>query len=185
MVHYQPDASSAHMQTATLAGGCFWCVEAAFNLVEGVESAVSGYTGGTTPNPTYEEICTGNTGHTEAVRIRFDPHIVTYLELLDVFWKIHDPTTLNRQGADVGSQYRSAIFYHHEQQKNEAGESILRLDRSGLLPRPVVTEITPASTFFPAEEYHQQYYQRNPNAPYCRVVITPKLKKTGLTHYQL
>ncbi len=180
MTDLPPDEPPALFETATFGGGCFWCIEAAFQFLDGVESAVPGYMGGTVSNPTYEQVCTGTTGHAEVVRVRFNPKVTPYRELLDLFWKIHDPTTLNRQGADVGSQYRSAIFYYNEEQKKAAEKSIQALNEAGTYGDPVVTEVTPASEFHEAEEYHQNYYQRNPNAPYCQAVILPKLRESEL-----
>ena len=164
-------------EIATLAGGCFWCVEAVFQDLRGVESVVSGYTGGMVSNPSYQQICTGRTGHAEATQITFNPDEISYADLLYIFWRTHDPTTLNRQGADVGTQYRSAIFYHSEAQRQIAEQSRAETDASGLWPDPIVTEIAPASAFYPAEGYHQNYYKNNQNQPYCRVVIDPKVRK--------
>jgi peptide-methionine (S)-S-oxide reductase len=163
--------------TAILAAGCFWCVEEVFNRLLGVEKVVSGYTGGQVPNPTYREVCEGTTGHAEAVRITFDPAVISFAELLEVFWRSHDPTTRNRQGADVGSQYRSAIFYQHETQRRIAEESRGEAEAAQLWPDPIVTEITPATDFYPAESYHQDYYRLNRNQPYCRLVIEPKITR--------
>ena len=165
------------METATLGAGCFWCVEAVFLNLKGVQSVVSGYTGGAVPNPTYEQVCTGLTGHAEAAQITYDPSQVTFAEVLEVFWKTHDPTTKNRQGNDVGPQYRSAVFYHDAEQKRVAEEYKKQLDASGAFGAPIVTEITPLSMFYRAEDYHQNYYNRNGGAPYCRYVIAPKLEK--------
>jgi peptide-methionine (S)-S-oxide reductase len=165
---------------ATFAGGCFWCTEAVFQRVKGVVSVRSGYTGGKKENPTYKDVCSGKTGHAEAVEVRFDPKVVTYRELLDLFWKMHDPTTLNRQGEDIGTQYRSAIFYHGEGQKADAEASRDELDKSKAFASPIVTEIVPAATFYPAEDYHQNYFNSNREAGYCRMVIAPKLKKMGM-----
>lgn len=163
---------------ATFANGCFWCTEAIFEELDGVLSAVSGYTGGETVNPSYKEVCTGNTGHAECLQITYDTTKISFDELLEVFWQTHDPTTLNRQGADVGTQYRSGIFYHSEEQRIKAEAYKAELDKSGAFDRPIVTEITPFSVFYPAEDYHQQYYELNGNSnPYCRVVIQPKLEK--------
>lgn len=163
---------------ATFANGCFWCTEAIFEELDGVLSAVSGYSGGQTENPGYKEVCTGETGHAECLQIIYDTSKISFDELLEVFWQTHDPTTLNRQGADVGTQYRSAVFYHTEEQKRKAEEYKAALDKSGAFPRPIVTEITAFSKFYPAEDYHQQYYELNGNNnPYCRVVIQPKLEK--------
>jgi len=164
-------------ETATFGAGCFWCVEAVFLELEGVLSVESGYSGGHAPNPTYEQICTGATGHAEVCRIRFDPTKTTYDELLEVFWKTHDPTTLNRQGADVGTQYRSVVFFHGDRQKELAETYKTELDASGAFDDPIVTEIVPAAEFFPAEEYHRDYYRNNPQQGYCRAVIGPKLEK--------
>lgn len=166
--------------TATFAGGCFWCIEEAFRQTPGVVKAVSGYTGGPKANPTYKEVCSGKTGHAEAVQVTYDPAKVTYEKLLDLFWHVHDPTQLNRQGNDVGTQYRSAIFTHDEAQKKAAEASKAALDASGTLGKPVATVIEPAKEFFPAEAYHQEYYTNNKAQPYCEYVIRPKLKKLGL-----
>lgn len=165
------------METATLAGGCFWCLEAVFELVDGVESVESGYTGGHVENPTYREVCSGTTGHAEAVRITYDPAKTSYRELLEIFFEIHDPTTLNRQGADVGPQYRSAIFYHSDEQREIAESVMAELQESEWPGQPIVTELQPAGAFYLAEPEHHEYYRRNPNAPYCRVVIAPKVAK--------
>ncbi len=170
----EADAPKA-AQIATFGGGCFWCVEAVFELVDGVKDVVSGYAGGSKPNPTYEEIRTGETGHAEVVRITFDPTVVCYAELLDLFGRCHDPTSLNRQGADVGTQYRSAVMYHDDVQRAAAEKWKAALNDE--LSEPVVTEITAAPTFYPAEEYHQDYFHRNPNQSYCAFVIRPKLDK--------
>ena len=164
-------------ETATLAGGCFWCLEAVFLELRGVESVASGYAGGRMPRPTYEQVCGGTTGHAEVVQVVFDPDVISYRDLLDVFFTIHDPTTLNRQGADVGTQYRSAIFYHSEEQRAAAAGAIAELGASGVWDDPIVTEVVPLTEFYPAEEYHRDYYRRNPNQSYCRVVIAPKVAK--------
>ncbi|HEY6094555.1 MAG TPA: peptide-methionine (S)-S-oxide reductase MsrA [Gallionellaceae bacterium] len=164
-------------QTATLAGGCFWCLEAVYEQMLGVERVVSGYIAGTKPNPSYEEVCTGSTGHAEAVQITFDPGQVTYGELLSVFFTIHDPTTLNRQGNDVGTQYRSAIYYHNEDQRAEAAELMAELRRQHVFPDPLVTELVAISTFYPAETYHQHYYANHPSQGYCQFVVAPKMEK--------
>ncbi|HXG63608.1 MAG TPA: peptide-methionine (S)-S-oxide reductase MsrA [Blastocatellia bacterium] len=164
-------------EIATLAGGCFWCLEAVFRDLRGVEKVVSGYSGGSVPDPTYYQVCSGTTGHAEVVQITFDPQAVSFRELLEVFFTIHDPTTLNRQGADVGTQYRSAIFYHSPEQKAVAEQVIAELTEAKIWDDPIVTEVTPFSAFYPAEEYHQEYYERNPNQPYCRAVIAPKVAK--------
>jgi peptide-methionine (S)-S-oxide reductase len=162
---------------ATLAGGCFWCLEAVYDGMKGVSSVESGYMGGQGANPTYEQVCRGDTGYAEVVRVTFDPATVSFKELLEVFFVIHDPTTLNRQGSDVGSQYRSAIFYHTPQQKADAEEVIARLDAAKLWSNPIVTELTPAGTFYMAEGYHQEYFARNPYQPYCQAVVAPKVAK--------
>jgi peptide-methionine (S)-S-oxide reductase len=162
---------------ATFGAGCFWCTEAVFEGVPGVVSVESGYSGGTKKNPTYKEVCTGTTGHAEVVRVEFDPEKVTYKSLLDLFWRMHDPTTLNRQGADVGTQYRSIIFYHSDEQKREAEEAKKELEKAGTYGRPIVTRIEKAGPFYPAEGYHQDYFRNNATAPYCRRVIAPKLEK--------
>jgi peptide-methionine (S)-S-oxide reductase len=162
---------------ATLAGGCFWCIEGAFNRLSGVEEALSGYMGGAIGNPTYDQVCGGDTGHAEVVQIRFDPARVSYRELLEIFFTLHDPTTLNRQGNDVGSQYRSAIFFHDAEQQVQAEAVVARLTAERAFDRPIVTEITAASTFWPAENYHQRYFDQNPNQPYCMFVVGPKLAK--------
>lgn len=164
-------------ETATFAAGCFWCVEAVFSGLRGVEHVASGYSGGKTPRPTYEQVCGGDTGHTEAVQILFDPAVISYRDLLEVFWSTHDPTTLNQQGPDVGTQYRSAIFYHNEKQRTAAEESKRETEKAGLWPDPIVTEIVPFTNFHAAEEYHQNYFRENPNQQYCRLVIHPKLAK--------
>jgi peptide-methionine (S)-S-oxide reductase len=165
------------METATLAAGCFWCVEAVFQELKGVHSIVSGYTGGHEDNPIYQAVSSGRTGHAEACQIEFDPDIISYREILEVFFHTHDPTTLNRQGNDVGTQYRSAIFYHDESQKRTAEAVKAELEASGEWKRPIVTEITPFTKFFRAENYHQNYYKNNPNQGYCQYVIRPKLDK--------
>jgi peptide-methionine (S)-S-oxide reductase len=170
-------ADSSSREVATLGGGCFWCLEAVFEQLRGVESVESGYASGTTQNPTYHQVCSGSTGHAEVVQITFDPAIITFGDLLDVFFVIHDPTTLNRQGADHGTQYRSAIFYHLPQQKQIAEAKIAELNVAGTWGRPIVTEVTPAPTFFKAEEYHQGYFRNNPAQGYCVAVIAPKVAK--------
>jgi len=165
---------------ATLAGGCFWCLDAAYRQIEGVTRVVSGYAGGAVPNPSYEQVCTGRTGHAEAVQVSFDPEVISFDDVLDVFWSIHDPTQLNRQGADVGTQYRSAIFVHDDAQREAAERS--RTAVQALWRDPVVTEIVPLDHFWPAEEYHQDYFNRNPDNGYCQVVINPKLHKLRQKH---
>jgi peptide-methionine (S)-S-oxide reductase len=164
-------------EIATLAGGCFWCLETVFLELRGVERAESGYAGGDTPRPTYEQVCSGATGHAEVVQVTFDPDVISYRELLDVFFTIHDPTTLNRQGHDVGTQYRSAIFYHTPEQQATAAAAIAELEGAGVWDDAIVTQVVPLTEFFPAEEYHRDYYRRNPNQSYCRVVIAPKVAK--------
>jgi len=171
------DMTPAGREIATLAGGCFWCLEAVYDQLRGVESVESGYMGGRTPHPTYEEICGGDSGHAEVVRLTFDPAAVSFRELLEVFFVIHDPTTLNRQGNDAGTQYRSAIFYHSPAQKAAAEEVIARLNAAKLWSDPIVTEVSPASTFHVAENYHQEYFERNPRQPYCQYVVAPKVAK--------
>ena len=167
-----------NVQTATLAGGCFWCVEAVFDELNGVQSVESGYMGGKTLNPTYAQICDGDTGHAEVIQIKFDADVVSFRELLEVFFTVHDPTTLNRQGNDVGTQYRSAIFYHSPEQKQTADEVIAEVDAKKIWSKPIVTEVTPSATFFIAENYHQEYFARTGNSnPYCSVVVAPKVAK--------
>lgn len=173
----KPNQKDMNLQTATFAGGCFWCTEAIFKRLKGVEQVVSGYAGGQRKNPSYEQVSSGATGHAEAVRITFDPSVITYNNLLEVFWATHNPTTRNQQGNDVGSQYRSAILYHSEEQKKQALASKEKIEKEGMYTDPVVTEILPFENFYTAEEYHQNYYDTNPNAPYCSYVITPKIKK--------
>jgi peptide-methionine (S)-S-oxide reductase len=163
--------------TATFGTGCFWCTEAIFQEVDGVLKATSGYSGGQVANPTYKEVCEGTTGHAECIQVVFDPQKVTYDELLEVFWQTHDPTTLNRQGNDVGTQYRSVIFYHNQQQQEKAAKYKAELDKSGAFDKPIVTEIAPFETFYVAENYHQDYYNNNGSQPYCYFVIRPKLEK--------
>jgi peptide-methionine (S)-S-oxide reductase len=165
------------MKTATFGAGCFWCVEAVYQELKGVKKVVSGYAGGTVKNPTYQQVCTGTTGHAEVAQITYDPEVITYPELLEVFWKTHDPTTLNRQGADSGTQYRSVIFYHDDEQKKLAEEYKAKLDASGAFNSPIVTQIAKLPEFYPAEDYHQNYYRSNPNQGYCQFVIVPKLEK--------
>jgi peptide-methionine (S)-S-oxide reductase len=164
-------------EIATLGGGCFWCLDAVYAELEGVKSVVSGYSGGTVKNPTYEQVCSGTTGHAEVVQIEFDPRVIAYDDILTVFFSIHDPTTLNRQGADLGSQYRSVIFYRDDRQKQTAEKKIEEVELSTALHRPVVTELVPFEAFYKAEEHHQEYFERNPGAGYCRAVIAPKVSK--------
>jgi peptide-methionine (S)-S-oxide reductase len=166
------------LEKATLAGGCFWCLEAVFDELKGVESVESGYMGGQTPKPTYQQICTGMTGHAEVIQISYDPAVIGFSDLLDVFFTIHDPTTLNRQGNDVGTQYRSAIFYHDDGQKQAAEAKIAEVSAQKLYDDPIVTEVTPAVTFYMAEDYHQEYFAHNPNQPYCQYVVRPKVAKS-------
>ena len=168
---------SNNLQIATLGGGCFWCLEAVFQEVEGVRQVVSGYAGGHVDNPTYQQVCLELTGHAEVVQITFDPEIVSFGQLLEIFFTIHDPTTLNRQGADQGSQYRSAIYYHSEEQRDVANATIERLTRDGVWAQPIVTEVAPLAKFYPAEGYHQNYYRNNPVQPYCLMVVRPKVAK--------
>lgn len=170
------------LETAILAGGCFWCLEAVYKELDGVVEVKSGYAGGHVPNPTYEQVCTGTTGHAEVVRVTYDPSVVTYDDLLDVFFTIHDPTTLNRQGNDVGEQYRSAIFTLSEEQERKAREAIRRVEEQGLYDDPIVTQVEPAGEFYPAEAYHDDYFARNPYQPYCAAVIAPKVAKFRKQH---
>ena len=169
--------TDAGKQLATLAGGCFWCLEAVFDDLKGVESVESGYVGGKTASPTYEDICSGKTGHAEVVQITFDPKVVSFKEILEVFFVIHDPTTLNRQGNDSGTQYRSAVFYHSAEQKAAAEQVIANLGAAKIYDDPIVTEVVPASKFYAAEDYHQEYFRRNPAQPYCAFVVRPKVAK--------
>jgi peptide-methionine (S)-S-oxide reductase len=173
-----------NLEVATFGSGCFWCTEAIFEQVNGVEKVVSGYAGGKVKKPTYKEVCSGLTGHAEVVRITYNPVIVSYAELLEIFWQTHDPTTLNRQGADVGTQYRSVIFYHSPEQYEQANYYKNALNQSGAFSNPIITEISPAPEFYPAEDYHQNYYDLNGKAPYCTYVIQPKLEKFKKTFEQ-
>jgi peptide-methionine (S)-S-oxide reductase len=173
----QLTSTKGNRKVATLGGGCFWCLEAVFEQLRGVEEVVSGYSGGTIVNPSYEMVSMGTTGHAEVVQITFDPRIITFKEILEVFFTIHDPTTLNRQGADVGPQYRSAIFYHSEEQKAVAEQVVQELEAAGVWDAPIVTEVTSFTAFYRAEEYHQEYFRRNPGQAYCQVVIAPKVAK--------
>lgn len=172
-----PDSKekTSNTQLATLGGGCFWCLEAAFEKFRGVKAVTSGYSDGTIDNPTYKQVCSGHTGHAEVVQIEFDPNVISYEQLLEVFWEIHDPTTLNRQGADVGTQYRSVILYHNDAQKAAAEKSKSEAEKK--FKDPVTTQIVPLKRFYPAEDYHQDYFRKNPNQPYCAYVISPKLQK--------
>lgn len=167
----------ANLQVATLAGGCFWCIESAFNTVEGVVKALSGYAGGEKNDPTYEEVCAGNTGHAEVVQVTFDADIISYREILEIFFALHDPTQLNRQGNDIGTQYRSEVFYHDDEQKAEALAIIDEIVREEIWPNPVVTEVTELNNYYEAEAYHQDYFKNNPQNQYCSMVVAPKLAK--------
>ena len=169
--------TAAKLDTATFGTGCFWCTEAIFQELKGVEKVTSGYSGGTVPNPTYEQVCSKTTGHAECLNILYDPTIISFDELLEVFWQVHDPTTLNRQGADVGTQYRSVIFYHNQQQKEKAQKYKAALDKSGAWSNPIVTSLEEFKIFYPAEDYHQNYYRNNTGQGYCQFVIRPKLEK--------
>lgn len=169
--------TTANREVATLAGGCFWCLDAVFRMLRGVEKVESGYIGGQYPNPSYRDVCSGMTGHAEAVRITFDPSEISYRDLLGVFFTIHDPTTLDRQGADIGTQYRSEIFYHSPEQRDAAEQVIDELNRNKVWDDPIVTKVESADTFYPAENYHQDYFTANPDQPYCQVVVAPKVAK--------
>jgi peptide-methionine (S)-S-oxide reductase len=171
------DGRGAALELATLAGGCFWCLEAVYERVQGVASVRSGYAGGTVANPTYEQVCGGATGHAEVVQVAFDPGVTSYRDVLEIFFAIHDPTTPNRQGHDVGSQYRSAIFHHSEAQRAEALATIADLNAQGIWDAPIVTEVAPLDVFWPAEDYHREYFRRNPYQPYCQAVVAPKVAK--------
>ena len=173
----KPKSMNEELQIATLGSGCFWCTEAFFLRLKGVESVVSGYSGGKVKNPTYREVCTGLTGHAEVVQVKFKPEIISYEEILEVFWNTHDPTTLNRQGNDEGPQYRSVVFFHNEQQKKIAEQYKEQLAKSGVFKNSIVTEITPFTVFYPAEDYHQNYFALNPNQGYCQYIIRPKVEK--------
>ncbi len=170
-------AKNTAKEVATLASGCFWCTEAVFSIVRGVEKVETGYSGGSVPNPTYEQVSTGTTGHAEAVQITFDPSVISFKEVLEIFFATHDPTTLNRQGLDVGTQYRSVIFYRNEEQKVTAEKVIAELNEKGIWDAPIVTQVVPFKAFYVAETYHKDYYKRHPYQPYCQQVITPKLAK--------
>ena len=169
--------NSASLETATLAGGCFWCLEAVYEQIQGVEHVVSGYAGGHIPNPSYAQVCGGDTGHAEVVQLAYDPSVISFRKLLEVFFAIHDPTTLNRQGADVGTQYRSAIFYHNPEQKAESDAVIGEMERAGTWRGRIVTEVAPVAVFYQAEDYHQEFYRSNVQHPYCQVIIAPKVAK--------
>ena len=170
-------AQNLNIEKATFGGGCFWCTEAIYERVEGVEKVVSGYAGGHVKNPAYKQVCDGTTGHAEVIQIDYDPNVVSYDELLEIFFKTHDPTTLNRQGADVGTQYRSVVFYHNDEQKKKAEYYKTELDKSGAWDKPIVTEISPLTNYYPAEDYHQDYFENNPDQSYCAFVIGPKVEK--------
>jgi peptide-methionine (S)-S-oxide reductase len=172
-----PENSTARREVATLAGGCFWCLEAVFEQLKGVETVESGYAGGSTADPTYKQVCAGTTGHAEVVQVTFDPAVLSYRDILEVFFAVHDPTTLNRQGADVGTQYRSAVFYHSPEQKAVAEAVIADLNREGVWGKPIVTEVVPLDKFYKAEDYHQGYFRANPGQPYCAAVVNPKVAK--------
>ena len=176
--------NTSNHEVATLAGGCFWCLDAVFRGLKGVEQVVSGYAGGTVPNPSYEAVCTGRTGHAEVVQVTFDSGLLSYRDLVEVFFGIHDPTTLNRQGADEGTQYRSAIYYHSPEQERTAREVIAALERDQVFDAPIVTEVAPFTVFYPAEEHHQDYFRRNPGQGYCRAVIAPKVAKFRKEHLE-
>ena len=171
------------LEVATLGGGCFWCTEAIFLELKGVKRVESGYSGGTVPNPTYRQVCTGNTGHAEVVQVTFDPDVISFKEILQIFFTTHDPTTLNRQGADVGTQYRSAIFYHNPQQKTITEQVIKEITEAGTWDRPIVTQVTPFEAFYKAEDYHQEYFRNNAGQPYCQLIIAPKVGKLR-QHYR-
>jgi peptide-methionine (S)-S-oxide reductase len=173
----QPSKESKNLEIATLAAGCFWCTEAAFSIIRGVERIEPGYTGGSLSNPSYEQVSTGTTGHAEAAKIFFDPKVISFKEILEIYFTMHDPTSLNRQGADVGTQYRSAIFYHSPEQKNTAEILIDELNKEGIWNKPIITEVVPLNTFYKAETYHKDYYKKHPKEPYCQVVISPKIAK--------
>ena len=169
--------SSNGQEVATLGGGCFWCLEAVYDELNGVEQVESGYSGGTVVNPSYRQVCAGTTGHAEVVQLTFDPQVISFKEILEIFFTIHDPTTLNRQGGDVGPQYRSAIFYHSQEQKAIAEQVIEEINAAHIWPAPIVTEVTPFTTFYQAEDYHQEYFKHNSQQPYCQVVVAPKVAK--------
>jgi peptide-methionine (S)-S-oxide reductase len=182
--HNQSDGSE-NREVATLGGGCFWCLEPVFDDLRGVISVESGYSGGRRPNPTYAQVCSGATGHAEVVQVVFDPREISYADLLRVFFSIHDPTTLNRQGADIGTQYRSVIFYHSPEQKQTAEEVIRSLEEQKVWDRPIVTQVVPFEAFYPAEDYHQEYFANNPTQPYCNIVIAPKVAKFRKQHMDM
>jgi peptide-methionine (S)-S-oxide reductase len=173
----QPSSENKNLEVATLAAGCFWCTEAAFSIIKGVEQIEPGYTGGTVPNPSYDEVSTGTTGHAEAAQIFFDPKIISFRDILEIYFTIHDPTSLNRQGADVGTQYRSAIFYHNQMQKETAEKLITELNQEQIWNKPIVTSVEQLKVFYNAETYHKDYYKKHPKEPYCQAVIAPKIAK--------
>lgn len=177
--------TNSQYEQATLGGGCFWCVESAFVEVKGIQSVQSAYTGGDTPNPTYEQVCRGDTGHAEVAQLTYDPAQISYRQILEIFFTLHDPTQLNRQGNDIGTQYRSAIFYHNAEQQQEANAVIAELKEDNAFSDPIVTEVTELNTVYPAEDYHENYYARNPENPYCQAVISPKLAKFRKTFTSL
>ncbi len=177
--------TSERQQVATLGGGCFWCIEAIYNDIQGVSAAISGYAGGRVPNPTYEQVCSHMTGHAEVVQVTFDPAVISYRDILEIFFSIHDPTTLNRQGNDVGDQYRSVILYHDAEQKRIAEETIKALTEAKAFRDPIVTQVVPLDHFYPAENYHQEYFKNNPNQPYCRFVVAPKVSKFRKHHAEM
>lgn len=177
--------TDSQYEQATLGGGCFWCVESAFVEVKGIQSVQSAYTGGDTPNPTYEQVCRGDTGHAEVAQLTYDPTQISYRQILEIFFTLHDPTQVNRQGNDIGTQYRSAIFYHNAEQQQEANAVIAELEEDGAFADPIVTEVTELDTIYPAEDYHENYYARNPENPYCQAVISPKLAKFRKTFTSL
>jgi peptide-methionine (S)-S-oxide reductase len=177
-------ANGSAREVATLGGGCFWCLEAVYQELRGVEKVVSGYSGGDVPNPTYREVCSETTGHAEVVQVTFDPEVVSYRDILEIYFTIHDPTTMNRQGADVGAQYRSVIFYHTDEQRRVAEEVISELESEGIWSDPIVTEVTPLDEFYVAEDYHQNYFRNNGFQPYCQVIIAPKVAKFRKEHLE-
>lgn len=179
------NSANTNLQVATLGGGCFWCIEAIYNDMKGVTSAISGYAGGRVKNPTYEQVCAHQTGHAEVVQVMFDPNVITYHDVLDIFFSIHDPTTLNRQGNDVGDQYRSVILYHDDEQKRSAQETIKALTEARAFSDPIVTQVVPFDEFYAAENYHQEYFKNNPNQPYCRFVVAPKVSKFRKSHAEM
>lgn len=176
---------SGRTEAATLGGGCFWCIEAIYNDIRGVKSAISGYAGGRVKNPTYEQVCSHMTGHAEVVQITYDPDMISYRDILEIFFSVHDPTTLNRQGNDVGDQYRSVILYHDDEQKRIAQETIQALTEARAFADPIVTQVVPLDQFYPAEDYHQEYFKNNPNQPYCRFVVAPKVTKFRKHHAEV